>query len=203
MTVLKTHSWEVAHTTTLIAAVAILTVTVHLIGTPRPQTPLSTASPVSPSPSTPMVPAQSLTAAHPSHVSPKTDTVPAEPSDPHVITVGATGISNRYTLLHIDRKPISPTHDALTIRLRVESLAMENLVSPFESDMLELTAPNQAPIRPMTPFRHPIPGGNSRNQDVVFKVPTVLALNHATLQIHWYNYQNELALAPPPAAGSD
>lgn len=203
MALLKTHSWEIAHITTLIGAVAILTVTVHAIGTPRSQTPLSTASLVGRSASAPSVPAQSLTATHPSHAFSRTDTIPAEPSDPHVITVGATGISNRYTLLHIDRKPISPTDDALTIRLHVESLAIENLVSPFESDMLELTAPGQAPIHPMTPFRHPVPGGNSRNQDVVFKVPSTLALSHATLQIHWYNYQNELALSLPPAAGSE
>lgn len=203
MTVLKTHSWEVVHITTLVVAVAILTVAIHLTGTSRPQAPLSMAPPIGPPASASIVPAQSLTAGHPAEVVPKPNTASAERSDPHVITVGATGISNRYTLLHIGREPISATHDTITIRLHVESLAMENLVSPFESDMLELIAPDQPPIRPMTLFRHPVPSGNSRNQDVVFTVPSTLALDHTTLQIHWYNYQNEIPLAPPPHAGSD
>ena len=203
MTVLKAYRWEVIHITTLIMAVAILTVTTHLIGIPRPQVPFPALPQIGSPPSASVGPAQSLTAAHPSEVVPKPEPSPAERSDPHVITVGANGISNRYTLTHIGRKPISPTHDALTIRLHVESLAMDNAVSPFESDMLELIAPEQAPIYPMTPFRHPVPSGNSRNQDVVFKVPSALSLNHATLQIHWYNYQNELPLDLPPRGRSD
>ena len=203
MTILKTYSWELVHISTLVAVVAILGIAIHLIGTPRPKAPLSRVPPIGSSPSASVVPARSLTPTHPSRASSKPAAAATAVSDPHVITVGAMGISNRYTLVHIDRKPISPTHDALTIRLHVESLAMENLVSPFESDMLELIAPDQAPIRPTTPFRHPVPGGNSRNQDIVFNIPSALELNHATLQIHYYNYQNELPLDLPPRASSD
>lgn len=203
MTLLKTYSWEVLHITSLVAVVAILTITVHLMGIPRPQAPVSRVSPVGPTASASVVPARSLTPSHSSKVPRKSNAAATAPSDPHVITVGANGISNRYTLLNMNRKAISPTQDALTIRLHVESLAMDNLVSPFESDMLVLVAPDQAPIHPMTPFRHPVPSGNSRNQDVVFTVPSTLALKHTTLQIHWYNYQNELPLDLPPRAGSD
>jgi hypothetical protein len=80
---------------------------------------------------------------------------------------------------------------------------MENLVSPFESDMLELSTPGQAPIHPSTPFRHPLPGGNSLNQDVVFTIPPTLVLSHTTLQIHYYNYRNELPLELPKSARSE
>ena len=203
MTILKTYSWELTHISTLVVVVAILGIAIHLTGTPRPKATLSGVPPIGSSPSASAVPERSLTPTHPSRASSKPAPAATAVSDPHVITVGAMGISNRYTLVHIDRKPISPTHDALTIRLHVESLAMENLVSPFESDMLELIAPDQAPIRPTMPFRHPVPGGNSRNQDVVFNIPSALELNHATLQIHYYNYQNELPLDLPPRASSD
>jgi len=64
-------------------------------------------------------------------------------------------------LLSVERKPMSPAVDELTIKLRVESLAMENLVSPFESDMLELAAPELTSLHPKTSFRHPVPSRRS------------------------------------------
>lgn len=48
---------------------------------------------------------------------------------------------------------------------------MASLVSPFESDMLALTGWEMEPINPRTQFRHPVPSGNSLNQDVVFSIP--------------------------------
>ena len=57
------------------------------------------------------------------------------------------------------------------------------------------SAPGMEPISPKTKFRHPAPSGNSLYQDVVFSVPTSLDLNHATLQIHYYNYQKEISLS--------
>ncbi len=95
----------------------------------------------------------------------------------------------------MDRKPVSPTRDELIIRLHVDSLATEPLVSPFESDMLSLSGWEMEPINPTTKVRHPVPSGNSLNQDVVFSIPTSLDLNRATLQIHYYNYQNEIPLS--------
>ena len=119
-------------------------------------------------------------------------------SDPRVIVVGPRDISNRYTLLGVNRKSISRTNDELTVRLRVESLAMEPLVSPFESDMMELHGRELKSIKPMTPFHHPVPGGDSLNQEVVFSIPTEMGLSDTTLQIHYYNYQAEIPLNQPP-----
>lgn len=103
--------------------------------------------------------------------------------------------------LSVDRKPVSSKSDELIVRLHVESLAMENLVSPFESDMLEIRSQGLQPISPSTPFHLPIPSGNNRNHELVLSVPPNLSLKHATLQIHYYNYQGEIPLNPPSREG--
>ena len=69
------------------------------------------------------------------------------------------------------------------------------LVSPFESNMLTITAAAIAPISPKTKFRHPVPSGNSLNQDIMLSIPTTLDLNRTTLQIHYYNDQKEIPLS--------
>lgn len=118
----------------------------------------------------------------------------AQQSDPRKVTVGASGISNQYTLLSVDRKTVSSKSDELVIKLHVASLAMENLSSPFESDMLDVTSPGLQSIKPSTPFRSPVPSGTARDQEIVFSIPPGLDLNHATLRIHYYYYQGEIPL---------
>jgi hypothetical protein len=61
----------------------------------------------------------------------------ARPSDPRVVVIGPNSIRGRFTLLGIDRKPDTSTSDELTLRLRVVSLALADLVTPFQSAMLE------------------------------------------------------------------
>ena len=119
--------------------------------------------------------------------------VSSEPSDPGEMIVGPTGLSNRYTLRSVERRKES-AHDVLIVSLHVESLATEGLVSPFESDMLEIDRPGVAPIKPGTPFRSPIPSGNSRDRDVAFNIPSTSSLDRATLRIHYYNYEKEIPL---------
>ena len=191
MTVIKKYSWEVTHIASITAVIITLTLVTHLIGTPRVDGP--SAGSAATNNAKPMFPGRP---AHP------VSTQPGAPSsrhhDPREIVVGASGISNRYTLLSVARKPVSSKSDELTVRLHVESLATEPLVSPFESDMLEIRSQELQPINPNTPFRSPIPSGVSRNQDVVFSIPPSLNLDHATLQIHYYNYQNEIPLNLPP-----
>jgi len=185
MTLLKKYSWEVTHITSILAAITTLTLAIHLTGTPR----LDTHAPER------ATAALSIPATHTVHVSSHPGAAPSERSDPREIIVGPTSISNRYTLLRMDRKSISPTKDELVLRLHVDSLATDPLVSPFESDMLSLNAWEMDPINPTTKFHHPVPSGNSLNQDVVFSIPASLDLNRATLQIHYYNYQNEIPLS--------
>jgi hypothetical protein len=190
MTLIKKYGWEVTHITSIVAAITTLALVTHLTGASRLGTripKIATAAP--PGPATPRV-----------HLSAYPRATPSQHSDPHEIVVGPNSISNRYTLLSMDRKPISPTTDELIIRLHVESLAMDPLVSPFESDMLALNARPMEPINPKTKFHRPVPSGNSLNQDVVFSIPTTLDLNRTTLQIHYYNYQNEIPLSVLSAA---
>ena len=70
--------------------------------------------------------------------------------------VGPTGLSNRYTLVSVERRKES-AHDVLIVSLRVESFATDGLVSRFESDMLEINRPGAAPVKSghILPLSHP------------------------------------------------
>ena len=193
MTFLNKYRWEATHVAVIAGVITTLTLATGLFGAPRGATPQAGSAPpnlqkLMPSPSATTAqsgpPAQAIQASTASHQ-----------SDPSEITVGASGISNRYRLLSVERKPGSSKSDELTVRLHVVSLAMEPLVSPFESDMLEIRSPGLQPINPSTSFRLPIPSGESRNQDIVFNIPQGLDLNRATLQIHYYNDQSEIPLS--------
>lgn len=198
MSLLRTYRWEVTHLTVIAAVIASLTLVVHLTGIQRvesqPSEQPKTVTPslnASPSMATP----PSIQPAHPVQVSSQHRPAHSHQSDPRQIVVGPNGISNRYTLLGVDREPVSSTVDQLTVRLQVESLATANLVSPFESDMLEIRSPDQDAIKTSTSFHQPIPSGGRRNQDLVFRIPSSLNLSHASLQIHYFNYQNEIPLS--------
>ena len=193
MTLLNKYRWEATHITVIAGVITTLTLATGLFGAPRGATPQAGSAPpnlqkLMPSSSAATAqsapPAQAVQASTASHQ-----------SDPSEVTVGASGISNRYRLLSVERKSGSSKSDELTVRLHVVSLAMEPLVSPFESDMLEIRSPGLQPISPSTSFRLPIPSGESRNQDVVFNIPQALDLNRATLQIHYYNNQSEIPLS--------
>jgi hypothetical protein len=184
MSLLKDHSWEATHIVAIVVAIATLALVTHLTGAPRVDSPALNAT--------------SVSAARPAQVSTGSGAARAQQSDPREIIVGPSGISNRYTLLDVDRKPISSERDELIVKLRVKSLATDNLVSPFESNMLEIKSSGLPPINPSTVFNHPIPSGSSLNQDIVFRIPTSVSLKGMTLRIHYYNYQNEISLDQSP-----
>lgn len=91
-----------------------------------------------------------------------TQPVPSRRSEPGEVTVGPSGISNRYKSRHVDRRK-ETVHDVLIVSLHVESLATEGLISPFESGMFEISSPDMPPIKPSTPFRSPVLSGSSRD----------------------------------------
>ena len=119
-----------------------------------------------------------------------------------MFSVGPNEIANRYTLLAAERKQSSPSNDQLIVRLHIESLAMPPLVSPFESDMLEITSPDLPPINPSTPFKLPLTSGSSRNQEISFRLPAGFSLQDATLRIHYFNYEHEVPLNDLPSGPS-
>jgi hypothetical protein len=164
----------------------------HLIGSPiRSMQPseaamLITPGSVRPPPVPgPIVPPLTITA--PRSIAPET-------SNPREVVVGPAGINNRYTLTGVSRKKISPNLDELSVELHVVSLASENMVSPFESDMFELKSPGLNPILSRAEFRRPVPSGHSEDQEIVFEIPSSLSLKDAILRIHYYNYQGEIPL---------
>lgn len=204
MTLLEKHRWEATHVTAIAGAVTFLALVAHVLGVPRDKNPaVGSATAVLPKymPSSPVVTAPPAPAARPVEVSTQHGSAVSEQSDPREITVGPSGISSRYRLLSVGRKSVSSKSDEVTVRLHVESLAMDNLVSPFGSDMLEIAAPGLQPMSPTRPFHLPIPSGTSRNQDLVFSIPTGMSLNQVALRIHYYNYQGEIPLNMSSAKG--
>jgi hypothetical protein len=122
----------------------------------------------------------------------------APPSDPRVVVIGPNSIRGRFTLLGINRKPGISGSDELTLRLRVASLALPDLVTPFQSVMLEVRTEEQGPIQPEHEFSHPVPAGDHWDQDVVFNLPPNLRQTHAMLRIHYYPESKEIPLDLPP-----
>jgi hypothetical protein len=88
----------------------------------------------------------------------------------------------------------SMASDELTLRLRVVSRATDPLVTPFQSAMLELRSEGADPINPAHSFSSPVPAGSSREEDIVFIIPSNLNLDHAALRVHYYNEQKEIPL---------
>ncbi len=122
----------------------------------------------------------------------------APPSDPRVVVIGPNSIRGRFTLLGIHRKPGISGSDELTLRLRMASLALPDLVTPFQSVMLEIRTEEQGPIQPEHEFSHPVPAGDHWDQDVVFNLPPSLRQTHAMLRIHYYPESKEIPLDLPP-----
>ena len=108
--------------------------------------------------------------------------------------VGPNSISGQFTVLNIDRKRSTPETDEVTLRLRVVSRAIANLVTPFESAMLDVRARGLEPINPQHSFSYPVPAGESRNEDIVFMIPSNLTLDRMALRIHYYNEAKEIPL---------
>ncbi len=201
MSFLRKHTWEAAHATIVLGVITTFAVAVHLTGTPLPQVrPESLKGPMA-------FPSRSPESGHKrarlTQSSSVSKAVRPPSSDPREVVVGPSGINNRYSLLRTERKSLSPTVDELTVRLHVASLATEPLVSPFESDMLELRSPGLEPINPFTSFHDPLPAGETRDKNVVFHVPSGLSLAKATLHIHYFNYQKEIPLSPVSRAQAD
>jgi hypothetical protein len=68
------------------------------------------------------------------------------------MVIGPNTIAGRFILMTINRKRATPTSDELTVLLRVDSLAAANLVTPFQSGMVEVRTQGQDPIHPQHAF---------------------------------------------------
>ena len=122
---------------------------------------------------------------------------PSQAPDPHQVIIGPDTISGRFILLASNRSRTGPTSDELSLRLRVVSLAAANLVTPYQSWMLEVRAPGQAPIKPDKSFSSPVPAGNTREDEITFTIPSDLSLDHGTLNINYYNETKAIPLDLP------
>ena len=208
MTLLKRYSWETTRITVIAAVVTILVLISGVTEVEPGASPqLASESPnnrQAPVPFHPTPPAITPSVPSPAQAHPKRRLVraqqaqPAEsqPTDPREVTVGDRSISNRYKLVSVERRRQPSGSDELVVTLHVKSLALENLVSPFESDMLEIVGRGlQQPISPNVAFNLRIPSGESRDQEIAFNIPAGLSVDQARLRIHYYNYQNEIPLS--------
>jgi hypothetical protein len=100
--------------------------------------------------------------------------------------------------LAVNRITATPTSDKLTLHLRIVSRAVADLVTPIQYVTLEVYAPGLEPIALEHPFSHPLPAGNTREEDIAFTVPASLNLDHAVLRIDFYNEQKEIPLGLLP-----
>ena len=60
--------------------------------------------------------------------------------------------------------------------------------------MLDVRARGLEPINPQHPFSHRVPAGESRDEDIVFMIPSNLTLDRMALRIHYYNEEKEIPL---------
>jgi hypothetical protein len=97
-----------------------------------------------------------------------------------------------------NRRPATPTSDKLTLGIRVTSHAVADLVTPFQSEMFEVRLPDLDPINPEHSFSHPVPAGNTREEDIAFAIPSKAKLDEAVLRIHYYNELKEIPLSLMP-----
>ena len=200
-------SWRYGWETTLIGVIGIVIATVGLVTHLIPPHPPSDQSPSAtsmfgalqslPGSTTgtlalPPVKSGSLNKGH------KVLSSRAPPSDPRVVVIGPNSIRGRFTLLGIERKPGISGSDELTLRLRVASLALPDLVTPFQSVMLEVRTEEQGSIQPEHEFSHPVPAGDHWDQDVVFNLSPNWRPTHAVLRIHYYPESKEIPLDVPP-----
>ena len=182
---LKKYVWEGTLVAILTGVIMVLAVVSHLIARPDLQSSAQTGLDRVPSVST--IPPTSAPASR-KHV------VAAKPSNPLEVALGPSSIGGQFTLLAVNRVTATPTSDKLTLHLRVASRAMADLVTPIQYVTLEVYTPGLEPIALEHPFSHPVPAGNTQEQDIAFTVPANLNLDHAVLRIHFYNEQKDIPL---------
>jgi hypothetical protein len=120
----------------------------------------------------------------------------AKPANPLEVVLGPTSIGGQFTVLAANRITVTPTSDNLRLHLRVVSRAMADLVTPLQYVALEIHAPGHDPIAQQRPFSHPLPAGNTWDDEVVFTIPASLSLDGAALRIYFYNEQKDISLRP-------
>jgi hypothetical protein len=186
---LKKYVWEGTLVAILTGVIMVLTVVSHLIA--RPDLPSSAQTGLGRVPTDSTLPPTSAPAS-------RKPVVAAKPSNPLEVVLGPNSIDGQFTLLAVNRITATPTSDKLTLRLRIVSRAVADLVTPIQYVTLEVYAPGLEPIALEHPFSHPLPAGNTREEDIAFTVPSGLDLHRAVLRIHFYNEQKDIPLGLIP-----
>jgi hypothetical protein len=186
---LKKYAWEGSLVAIIGGVIMVLTLVSHL--TARPDAEISAQTGLGRVPSVSTIRPDSAAAS-------RKRVVAAKPSNPLEAVLGPSSIGGQFTVLAANRIAATPTSDKLTLRLRVVSRAMGDFVTPLQYVMLEVFTPGMEPIAPEHPFSHPVPAGNTRDEDIAFMVPASLNLDRAVLRVHFYNEQKDIPLGLLP-----
>lgn len=196
---LQRYGWETTLSATIAAVIATLAVATHLSAPTRaPDQPTADVTATSKLKSWQSLPGGLPAPSANDAVRPARRS--SQPPNPYEVVIGQNTIAGRFILMATTRKRVTPTSDELTLRLRVVSLAVADLVTPFQSGMLEMRTPGQAPIHPQHAFSHPVAAGDSREEDIAFEIPSSLSLDHSTLRIQDFNEMKEISLNLPPGS---
>ena len=119
---LKRYAWEGTLVAILGGVIMVLTLVSHL--TARPDPPTSAQWGLGRVPSVSILQPTSAAAS-------RKRVVAAKPSNPLEVVLGPSSIGGQFTLMAANRITATPTSDKLTLRLRVVSRAVADLVTPF------------------------------------------------------------------------
>lgn len=64
--------------------------------------------------------------------------------------------------------------------------------------MLEVRSQWLEPINPQHAFSYPVAAGTSRDEDILFIIPSNLRLDRVILRIHYFNEEKEIPLNLSP-----
>lgn len=166
MNALKQYGWEGTLAGLIGGLITLLTVLTHLTAHPeRPDRAPPGATALSGTPAFHPVPAGMPVTSTPPPIQPwtvrkatvanRTARHPSKPTDPLEVVLGPSSISGQFKLLAVSRTPVTSTSNKLTLGIRVVSPAMGDLVTPFQSAMLEVRSHALEPIGPsiLSPIR--------------------------------------------------
>ena len=209
MSTLKQYSWEGTLAGIIAGAIMLFTVVTHLTADPgRPSiTPAGATAQFGPPAFHPTpdrtaansnMPATQPWATRKAAGASRAARHPPKPADPLEVVLGPSSISGQFRLLTLSRTPLTPTSDKLTLGIRITSRAMADLVTPFQSEMLQVRSHALQPINPEHSFSYRVSAGNTRDEDIAFIIPADLDLDHTVLRVLFYNELKEIPLKLAP-----
>jgi hypothetical protein len=111
---------------------------------------------------------------------------------PREFVIGPKDLTGRYMLLSATVSPQTPESDALTIQVRVMSMALPGFGVVFTQASFGLLVDGSPPLEPQRRFTENVASGKSMDEDVVFIIRP--GLSRAKLRIQNFNDRVDVPL---------